>query len=114
MSREGLRILIADGNMPGMPGIDLLRAVRADAKLPVRMRTVEASREQIVTAPQAGCNDDHVTARFVAVTLREKLDRIFDPVGVRHGFGSPAPGVACGAVVPGQQDVDPLRPGPGL
>ena len=114
MSREGLRILIADGHMPGMPGIDPLRAVRTDARLPVRMRTAGASREQIVTAPQAGCNNGHVTEPFIAVTLREKIDRIFDPVGVRHGLGPAVPGVACGAVVSGQQDVDPPRPGPGL
>jgi two-component system chemotaxis response regulator CheY len=42
--------LITDWNMPGMPGLDLLKAVRGDAKLaklPVLMLTAEAKREQI-------------------------------------------------------------------
>ncbi len=75
--------LITDWNMPGMPGIDLLRAVRSDAKLaklPVLMLTAEAKREQIVMAAQAGCNG-YVIKPFTAVTLKEKLDKIFDALG---------------------------------
>src|SRR5580693_10542362 len=48
--------LITDWNMPGMPGLDLLKAVRADerlAKMPVLMLTAEAKREQILVAVQA-------------------------------------------------------------
>jgi two-component system, chemotaxis family, chemotaxis protein CheY len=51
--------LITDWNMPGMPGLDLLKAVRADARLkqmPVLMLTAESKREQIVEAAQAGVN----------------------------------------------------------
>lgn len=71
--------LITDWNMPGMPGIDLLKAVRADpklAKLPVLMLTAEAKREQIVEAAQAGVNG-YVIKPFTAATLKEKLDKIF-------------------------------------
>ena len=78
--------LITDWNMPGMPGIDLLRAVRADsklAKLPVLMLTAEAKREQIVMAAQAGCNG-YVIKPFTAITLKEKLDKIFDTLGTTH------------------------------
>lgn len=78
--------LITDWNMPGMPGIDLLRAVRADtklAKLPVLMLTAEAKREQIVLAAQAGCNG-YVIKPFTAITLKEKLDKIFDTLGTTH------------------------------
>ena len=45
--------LVTDWNMPGMTGIDLLRAVRADERLktlPVLMVTAEAKREQIIEA----------------------------------------------------------------
>ena len=54
--------LITDWNMPGMPGLELLKQVRADArlaKMPVLMLTAEAKREQIVEAVQAGvlCRD---------------------------------------------------------
>ncbi len=75
--------LITDWNMPGMPGIDLLQAVRSDqklAKLPVLMLTAEAKREQIVRAAQAGVNG-YVIKPFTAVTLKEKLDKIFDSLG---------------------------------
>jgi two-component system chemotaxis response regulator CheY len=71
--------LITDWNMPGMPGIELLKAVRADArlaKLPVLMLTAEAKREQIIEAAQAGVNG-YVIKPFTAATLKEKLDKIF-------------------------------------
>lgn len=71
--------LITDWNMPGMPGIELLKAVRADARLarlPVLMLTAEAKREQIIEAAQAGVNG-YVIKPFTAATLKEKLDKIF-------------------------------------
>jgi len=74
--------LVTDWNMPGMQGIDLLRAVRADAKLaklPVLMVTAEAKRDQIVEAAQAGVNG-YVVKPFTAVTLKEKIDKIFERI----------------------------------
>lgn len=71
-------ILLTDWNMPGMAGLDLLKAVRADsklAKLPVLMLTAEAKREQIVEAAQAGVNG-YVIKPFTAETLKEKLNKI--------------------------------------
>src|SRR5687768_4496889 len=52
-------MLITDWNMPKVPGIDLVRAVRAEpklARLPVLMVTAEVKREQIIAATQAGVN----------------------------------------------------------
>jgi two-component system chemotaxis response regulator CheY len=72
--------LITDWNMPGMPGLDLLKAVRADArltKMPVLMLTAEAKREQIIEAAQAGVNG-YVIKPFTAVTLKEKIDKILE------------------------------------
>src|SRR5882757_7264406 len=72
--------LITDWNMPGMAGLDLLKAVRASDKLkkmPVLMLTAEAKREQIVEAAQAGVNG-YVIKPFTAVTLTEKLDKILE------------------------------------
>ena len=72
--------LVTDWNMPGMPGIDLLKAVRADPKLaslPVLMVTAEAKREQIMEAAQAGVNG-YVVKPFTAVTLKEKVDKVFE------------------------------------
>lgn len=72
--------LVTDWNMPGMQGIDLLKAVRADAKLaklPVLMVTAESKREQIVEAAQAGVSG-YVVKPFTAITLKEKIDKIFE------------------------------------
>jgi two-component system chemotaxis response regulator CheY len=72
--------LITDWNMPKMPGIELLRAVRADPKLaslPVLMVTAEARRDQIVEAAQAGVNG-YVVKPFSAETLKEKIEKIFE------------------------------------
>jgi two-component system chemotaxis response regulator CheY len=74
--------LVTDWNMPGMQGIDLLKAVRADAKLanlPVLMVTAEAKKEQIVEAAQAGVNG-YIVKPFTAATLKEKIDKIFERI----------------------------------
>lgn len=71
--------LITDWNMPGMPGVELLRQVRADerlAKLPVLMLTAEANREQIIEAAQAGVSA-YVIKPFTAAVLKEKIEKIF-------------------------------------
>ncbi|MCE9680035.1 chemotaxis response regulator CheY [Shewanella sp. AS1] len=75
--------VVTDWNMPGMQGIDLLKAIRADEKLkhiPVLMVTAEAKREQIIAAAQAGVNG-YVVKPFTAATLKEKLDKIFERLG---------------------------------
>lgn len=74
--------LITDWNMPGMTGLDLLKAVRSDtrlAKLPVLMVTAESKREQIIEAAQAGVNG-YVVKPFTASTLEEKIGKIFERV----------------------------------
>lgn len=74
--------LVTDWNMPGMTGIDLLKAVRADptlASLPVLMVTAEQKREQIIEAAQAGVNG-YIVKPFTAVTLKEKIDKIFERI----------------------------------
>ena len=74
--------LVTDWNMPGMQGIDLLKAVRSDpklAKLPVLMVTAESKRDQIVEAAQAGVNG-YIVKPFTAVTLKEKIEKIFERI----------------------------------
>ena len=75
--------LITDWNMPGMPGLDLIKAVRADprlTKMPVLMLTAEAKRDQIIEAAQAGVNG-YVIKPFTAEILKEKLDKILGTAG---------------------------------
>ena len=84
MLKEGdFDFVVTDWNMPGMQGIDLLKAIRADGKLshiPVLMVTAEAKKEQIVMAAQAGVNG-YIVKPFTAATLNTKLDKIFERLG---------------------------------
>ncbi|WP_431065066.1 chemotaxis response regulator CheY [Methylotuvimicrobium sp.] len=78
----GIDFLVTDWNMPGMSGLDLLKAVRSDpdlATLPVLMVTAEAKREQIIMAAQAGVNG-YIIKPFTAATLKEKIEKIFERI----------------------------------
>ncbi|MDD3764646.1 MAG: chemotaxis response regulator CheY [Nevskiales bacterium] len=78
----GFDFVVTDWNMPGMTGIDLLRKIRADARIgktPVLMVTAEAQRDQIIEAAQAGVNG-YIIKPFTAQTLKEKLDKIFQRI----------------------------------
>ena len=78
----GFDFLITDWNMPGMQGIDLLRAVRSDpnlSSLPVLLVTAEARRDQIVLAAESGVNG-YIVKPFTAQTLKEKIDKIFERI----------------------------------
>jgi len=71
--------VVSDWNMPNMNGIELLQAIRADARLkhlPVLMVTAEAKRDNIIMAAQAGASG-YVVKPFTAATLDEKLMKIF-------------------------------------
>ena len=73
-------LVVTDWNMPNMTGIDLLRAIRAEAALkglPVLMVTAENNRDQIIAAAQAGVNG-YIVKPFTAATLQEKLAKIFE------------------------------------
>ena len=77
------QFVVTDWNMPGMQGIDLLKAIRVDEKLkhlPDLLVTAEAKREQIIEAAQAGVNG-YIVKPFTAATLKEKLDKIFERIG---------------------------------
>ncbi|GBG12863.1 two-component system, chemotaxis family, response regulator CheY [Novimethylophilus kurashikiensis] len=76
--------VVSDWNMPNMTGIELLKAIRADAELkhlPVMMVTAEAKKENIIAAAQAGANG-YVVKPFTAATLEEKLNKIFEKLGI--------------------------------
>jgi len=71
--------VITDWNMPNMTGLDLLKSIRAEAKLkdtPVLIVTAEAEKENVVQAAQAGVND-YIVKPFTADVLQKKIDRIF-------------------------------------
>jgi two-component system chemotaxis response regulator CheY len=80
LQNQEFDFVVTDWNMPGMQGIDLLRAIRADENLkqiPVLMVTAEAKKEQIIAAAQAGVNG-YIVKPFTAATLKTKLDKVFE------------------------------------
>jgi len=81
MLREGgFDFLVTDWKLPGMTGLELLKAVRSDPGLkglPVLMVTTEAKREHIIEAARAGV-DGYVVKPFSAETLADKINKIFE------------------------------------
>ena len=71
-------LVISDWNMEPMTGIQLLREVRADAKLkelPFIMVTAESKTENVVAAKAAGVSN-YIVKPFNAATLKQKLTSI--------------------------------------
>jgi two-component system chemotaxis response regulator CheY len=79
LQQEKIDFVISDWNMPNMTGLDLLKAIRADAKLqhiPVLMVTAEALKENVIEAVKAGVNN-YIVKPFTPETLQEKMEAIF-------------------------------------
>lgn len=71
-------MVVSDWNMPNMTGLELLKAVRADAKLkhlPFLMVTAEAEKENIIEAVKAGVSN-YIVKPFTGQALKDKLDKI--------------------------------------
>lgn len=80
----GFQFVITDWNMPNMTGIELLKAIRAEATfngLPVLMITAEAKKENIIEAAQSGASG-YIVKPFTAATLEEKMQKIFEKFGM--------------------------------
>ena len=72
-------LVISDWNMEPMTGIQLLREVRADAKLkalPFIMITAESKTENVIAAKKAGVNN-YIVKPFNAQTLKTKIEAVF-------------------------------------
>ncbi|MES2771845.1 MAG: chemotaxis response regulator CheY [Pseudomonadota bacterium] len=83
LNNGGFEFVVTDWNMPNMDGLALLQAIRATPALkhlPVLMVTAEAKKENIIAAAQAGASG-YIVKPFTAVTLAEKLQKIFDKMG---------------------------------
>nr|WP_160123422.1 chemotaxis response regulator CheY [Rhodovarius lipocyclicus] len=71
-------LVISDWNMVPMTGLDLLKEVRADARLknlPFIMITAESKTENVVAAKQAGVSN-YIVKPFNAETLKEKIEKV--------------------------------------
>jgi two-component system chemotaxis response regulator CheY len=78
MQEKSFQLIISDWNMEPMTGLDLLRAVRADAKngmLPFIMVTAESKPENVIVAKQAGVSN-YIVKPFNAETLKAKLTAV--------------------------------------
>lgn len=79
LKKEKFDLILSDWNMPQMPGIELLKAVRSDDELkdiPFLMVTAEADKGNIVEAVKLGVSN-YVVKPFTAETISEKLEKIF-------------------------------------
>ena len=80
----GFEFVVTDWNMPNMDGLELLKTIRGNgamSALPVLMVTAEAKKENIIAAAQAGASG-YVVKPFTAATLEEKLNKIFEKLGM--------------------------------
>lgn len=71
-------LVISDWNMEPMTGIQLLREVRADAKMqdmPFIMITAESKTENVIAAKEAGVSN-YIVKPFNAATLKAKLTSV--------------------------------------
>ncbi|WP_404298344.1 chemotaxis response regulator CheY [Halomonas sp.] len=80
----GFQFVVSDWNMPNLDGLEMLKQIRADdglKHLPVLMVTAEAKKENIIAAAQAGASG-YVVKPFTSATLEEKLNKIFEKLGM--------------------------------
>lgn len=80
LKSQKIDFVICDWNMPNMTGLELLKAVRADAELaatPFLMVTAEALQENVVAAVKAGVSN-YIVKPFTAEILNEKISKILE------------------------------------
>lgn len=71
-------VALVDWNMPEMNGLELVQAIRADARytaLPLVMVTTETEMAQVVKALEAGATE-YIMKPFTPDILRDKLDML--------------------------------------
>lgn len=79
LHHERFDFVITEWTLPGMSGLELLQAIRADESLrhiPVLMVTAEASKEYVVQAARAGVNG-YIVKPFKPEIMRGKIEEIF-------------------------------------
>ncbi|BBD07976.1 chemotaxis response regulator CheY [Desulfovibrio ferrophilus] len=80
LNKDKIDFIVSDWNMPELPGIDLLRKVRASEEfkdIPFLMVTAEGLQENIIEAVQAKVSN-YIVKPFTAETLGQKIDKIFE------------------------------------
>lgn len=75
-------LIISDFNMPGMDGLEFLRAVRANANTKATgfiLLTGRADRELVQRAAQFGVNN-YLVKPFTVATLKQKIEQVVGPL----------------------------------
>jgi two-component system chemotaxis response regulator CheY len=78
LKNEKFDLVFCDWNMPGMLGIDVLKAIRTDDELkdlPFVMVTAEAMKSNIIQAVKAGVTS-YIEKPFSAETVRQELSKV--------------------------------------
>ncbi len=78
LREKQFNLVISDWNMEPMTGLQLLKEVRADARmkeLPFIMITAESKSENVVAAKEAGVSN-YIVKPFNAATLKQKMQGI--------------------------------------
>ena len=80
---ETISMMFVDWNMPNMPGIDLIRAVRSaevDDHVPIVMITTESTMDKIEEALDQAGVDSFIVKPFTVDVLRKKLTPLFEKI----------------------------------
>lgn len=81
LKEQPVDLVMADWHMPGLNGLDLLKAIRADENLretSVYLVTVEGRQAQIVEAVQAKTTG-YIMKPFSQESIKEKLGHLIPP-----------------------------------
>ncbi|MGU3315139.1 response regulator [Sphingomonas sp. M6A6_1c] len=76
---DRVHLILSDYNMPGMNGMDFLRAVRADpviGKTAFIMLTGSSEKDIVQQAAALGVNN-YVVKPFAPAALKDKIERVF-------------------------------------
>jgi len=81
LRNEKIEFIISDWNMPEMPGIELLKTVRASEEwkdLPFLLVTAEGKKENVLEAVKHKVTN-YIVKPFTPETFTEKINQIFKP-----------------------------------
>ncbi|MFT8671060.1 response regulator [Acetobacter orientalis] len=82
LTQNPTHLVISDFNMPEMDGLQLLKAVRANAatqKVAFIILTSEASKDLVQEAIKSGVNN-FLAKPYTVAKLREVLEKVFGPI----------------------------------
>jgi two-component system, chemotaxis family, chemotaxis protein CheY len=76
LNEDRFDLVMTDWNMPVMNGLEFVTALRREYTVPVLMITTVCTREDVVTALQAGVSN-YILKPLDVATLEQKINDIF-------------------------------------